>query len=68
MAQTSERAVRIEARNVSMVFGDDADQGTLVLDNVSLKVRDGEFVTVVGPSGCGKSTLLNLLSGLIAPT
>jgi NitT/TauT family transport system ATP-binding protein len=68
MAQTSERAVRIEAREVSMVFGDDADQGTLVLDNVSLKVRDGEFVTVVGPSGCGKSTLLNLLSGLIAPT
>lgn len=68
MSETSERAVKIEARNVSMVFGDDVDQGTLVLDNVSLQVRDGEFVTVVGPSGCGKSTLLNLLSGLIAST
>jgi NitT/TauT family transport system ATP-binding protein len=51
-----------------MVFGEDVDQGTLVLDDVSLQVHYGEFVTVVGPSGCGKSTLLNLLSGLITPT
>jgi NitT/TauT family transport system ATP-binding protein len=68
VTETTRRAVKIEARNVSMVFGDDAGEGTLVLDNVSLKVHDGEFVTVVGPSGCGKSTVLNLLSGLIAPT
>jgi NitT/TauT family transport system ATP-binding protein len=68
MPETSQGAVKIEARNVSMVFGDDVDQGTLVLDDVSLQVHYGEFVTVVGPSGCGKSTLLNLLSGLITPT
>ncbi|MBF6570741.1 MAG: ABC transporter ATP-binding protein [Candidatus Binataceae bacterium] len=68
MVAESQRVVKIEIRNVSMVFGDDTDQPTLVLDDVSLQVRDGEFVTVVGPSGCGKSTLLNLLSGLIAPT
>src|SRR5262245_49369775 len=39
----------------------------LALDNVSLTVRDGEFVCLVGPSGCGKSTLLNIISGLDSP-
>ncbi len=53
---------------MSMVFGERVSDATLVLDDVSLAVRDGEFVTVVGPSGCGKSTLLNLLSGRVAPT
>lgn len=67
MPDLAQRTVKIEARNVSMVYGED-EHAALVLDNVSLKVRDGEFVTVVGPSGCGKSTLLNLLSGLVAPT
>lgn len=38
------------------------------LKNVSLKVDEREFITIVGPSGCGKSTLLRLVSGLIKPT
>ncbi|HXG47635.1 MAG TPA: ABC transporter ATP-binding protein [Methylomirabilota bacterium] len=37
------------------------------LDNVSLQVREGEFVCLVGPSGCGKSTLLNIIAGLERP-
>jgi NitT/TauT family transport system ATP-binding protein len=37
------------------------------LDNVSLNVREGEFVCLVGPSGCGKSTLLNIIAGLESP-
>jgi NitT/TauT family transport system ATP-binding protein len=38
-----------------------------VLNGINLKVKKGEFVTVVGPSGCGKSTLLNIISGLDRP-
>ncbi len=39
-----------------------------VLDDFTLEVRGGEFVTFLGPSGCGKSTALNLLAGLLQPT
>ena len=35
-----------------------------VLNGVDLKIKEGEFVTIVGPSGCGKSTLLNIIAGL----
>lgn len=34
------------------------------IENLSLCVKNGEFVSIIGPSGCGKSTLLNILSGL----
>ena len=39
----------------------------LVLDNLSLSVKKGEFVSVIGPSGCGKTTLLKILGGLTEP-
>lgn len=37
------------------------------LDDVTLRIAEGEFVCLVGPSGCGKSTLLNLIAGLERP-
>lgn len=40
----------------------------LVLDEVSIELPEGAFVTLVGPSGCGKSTLVNVLAGLVEPT
>jgi len=39
--------------------------GVVALEDVSLDIAEGEFITVVGPSGCGKSTLLHILAGVL---
>jgi NitT/TauT family transport system ATP-binding protein len=64
---------KIELVDVSQVFRVRQEatgrlQDFLALDDVSLQVRDGEFLTLVGPSGCGKSTVLDLISGLTTPS
>ena len=58
MRAASESILRFE--NVSKTF-----QGQVVLDNLSLEMKHGEFLTLLGPSGCGKTTSLNLVAGLI---
>jgi ABC-type nitrate/sulfonate/bicarbonate transport system ATPase subunit len=50
-----------------MTFRRDGNQ-TAVLDNISLDVREGEFICLLGPSGCGKSTMLNTMAGFLAPS
>ena len=42
-----------------------AEGPVIAVDEVSLKVRPGEFLSIIGPSGCGKSTLFNVIGGLL---
>ncbi len=44
------------------------DDARVVLEDVSMDIEEGEFVSLIGPSGCGKTTVLNLLAGFERPT
>jgi NitT/TauT family transport system ATP-binding protein len=57
----------IEMSGVTVRFTTKRSQ-TTALDDVSMRIEPGEFVTIVGPSGCGKSTLLKIAAGLVRPT
>lgn len=62
-------SIRIEYRNVGKKFGGNGSGDPVVaVEDVNLKVADGEVVSLIGPSGCGKSTLLNMGSGLYLPS
>jgi NitT/TauT family transport system ATP-binding protein len=50
-----------------MLYGANDTRHT-ALDNVNLKIHDGEFISLIGPSGCGKSTIIDLVSGLKVPS
>jgi NitT/TauT family transport system ATP-binding protein len=65
--QPQPKGAKLRFQHVTKTF-DTGSQTTHALGEVSLDVREGEWVVLFGPSGCGKSTLLNLAAGFEAPT
>lgn len=61
-------ALELERITCTFISRDDRSQRYTAVQEASLSVAPGEFVSVVGPTGCGKSTLLNLAAGLLAPS
>ena len=53
----------LKAENLVKIYGQGENE-VKALNNVSLEIEEGEFVSIVGSSGSGKSTLLNMLGGL----
>jgi NitT/TauT family transport system ATP-binding protein len=57
----------VDVQNLSVRFRSKRSS-TTALDDVTMRVEAGEFISIVGPSGCGKSTLLKVVAGLVKPT
>jgi NitT/TauT family transport system ATP-binding protein len=62
------RAPVVSIKNVGKVFGKNAQNQTVALQNINLDIYPGEFISLIGPSGCGKSTLLRIIGDLITPS
>ncbi len=56
-------AIMLETKNLTMAFG-----GLVVLEDVNLRLKEGELRGIIGPNGAGKTTLLNLMIGYLKPT
>lgn len=54
----------LELKNISKTFNKGTINAKLALDNLSLTLNDGDFVTVIGGNGAGKSTMLNAIAGV----
>lgn len=61
-------ALELHGLACTFISKDNPNQRYTAIEEVSLSVGAGEFVSVVGPTGCGKSTLLNVSAGLLAPS
>jgi NitT/TauT family transport system ATP-binding protein len=58
----------IELASITKTYRSRQGDPIHAIEDVSLAIKEKEFVSLVGPSGCGKSTLLKLVAGLVAPT
>jgi NitT/TauT family transport system ATP-binding protein len=58
----------VSMHQVGLSYGASSPERRLILENITLDVREGEFLCIVGPSGSGKTTLLRIFAGLVQPT
>ena len=58
----------IEVKNLSFTYSGGTPFETSALKNISLEIKNGEFIGVMGHTGCGKSTLIRALAGLLRPS
>src|SRR3954452_22012687 len=66
-SHTNHTDVMIRLKNIEKVYRTDTVE-TLAINNISLNINKGEFLSIMGPSGCGKSTLLNIMGLLDTPS
>ena len=66
--ETVEELVMIQLRNIEKIYQKNESMTVRALQDVSMIVKQGEFVAIVGPSGSGKSTLMNIIGLLDRPT
>jgi len=64
-AGTAQAAPFIDLDHLSVTYRTRTSDRFVAVEDISMKVREGEFCVIVGPSGCGKSTLLKVLAGLV---
>jgi NitT/TauT family transport system ATP-binding protein len=57
-------SIILHIKNISKEYKNSNSITQTIFDGMDLKIREGEFVTIIGKSGCGKSTLLNIVAGL----
>lgn len=62
MNSVSDKKIKLRVEEIVLDY-----EETRVLDGISFKLKEGEFVSIIGPSGCGKSSMFNIISGIIRP-
>jgi ABC-type nitrate/sulfonate/bicarbonate transport system ATPase subunit len=59
---------KLEIRAVTHTFRSAGGTSVTALDDVTIRIPNGKFVSILGPSGCGKSTIFNIVAGLLTPS
>lgn len=63
-----DEAVEIYCKDIGMTYRAEGGRDVKALTGINIKIKKGEFVSLLGPSGCGKTTLLRIIGDLVMPT